>query len=123
MDNPQVIRLTTPLHFPVSICIHSAAVELVVFGSGFPPESILRWNEYDVEYNVHSQMTEYEHLLYLGPAEIISIHIKDGHDVESELIKQPPHPRVQLVWADSLQVQLGDDDEDDAKLAVGQENK
>lgn len=41
--------------------------------------------------------------LYRGPAEMISIHIEDRHDVEAELIKQASHPGVPLVWADGLE--------------------
>lgn len=47
-----VVKLTTPLHFPVSICIYSSAVELVIFGPGFPPEAILWGNEYYVYFCV-----------------------------------------------------------------------
>lgn len=51
-------------------------------------------------------MSAYEDLLYRGPAEIISINIEDRHDVESELVKQSPHPRVLLVCADSLELEF-----------------
>lgn len=44
--------------------------------------------------------------MYRGPAEIISVNIEDRHDVESELIKQSPHPGVLLVYADSLELQF-----------------
>lgn len=37
-----VIKLTTPFHFPVSVSVHSSAVELVIFGPCFPPEPILQ---------------------------------------------------------------------------------
>lgn len=93
-----VIKLTTPFHFPVSICIYSSAVELVIFGPGFPPESILWANEY---YIVYFRLFTIRYVcvspLYRGPAELISIHIEDRHDVEAELIKQASHPRVLLV--------------------------
>lgn len=36
------IKLTTPFHFPVSVSVHSSAVELVIFWPCFPPESILQ---------------------------------------------------------------------------------
>lgn len=42
-----VIKLTTPFHFPVSVCVHSPAVELVIFGPRFPPEPILQGENRD----------------------------------------------------------------------------
>lgn len=39
---------------------------------------------------------------YRRPAEMISIHVEDGHDVEVELVEQSSHHRVVLVGVDGL---------------------
>lgn len=60
-DAARVIKLTTPFHFPVSIGVYSSAVKLVIFGSRFPPESILqrkrKWHRHCMSTDCHTHQS------------------------------------------------------------------
>lgn len=52
-------KLTTPLHFPVSVSVHASAVELVIFGPCFSPEPILQGRNFKHLQNVTAHCQAY----------------------------------------------------------------